>query len=144
MFALDTKALQEQLKAKAQKVEESARAIAFEGSDVLYKQVLQNVPVGTKGHWFHGTSFRKTGQKYWFDAGSLRKSIYQVYSKDNSGEGKATYHISWNKKAAPYGFMVENGTSKAPAKPFIRPAQGQAGDQALSAMRKKLAEVVNA
>lgn len=144
MFALDTKALQEQLKAKAQKVEESARAIAFEGSDVLYKQVLQNVPVGTKGHWFHGTSFRKTGQKYWFDAGSLRKSIYQVYSKENSGEGRATYHISWNKKAAPYGFMVENGTSKAPAKPFIRPAQGQAGDQALSAMRKKLSEVVNA
>ncbi|MBF5006005.1 HK97-gp10 family putative phage morphogenesis protein [Diaphorobacter caeni] len=144
MFELDVKGLQEQLKAKAQKVEESARAIAFEGSDVLYKQVLQNVPVGTKGHWFHGTSFKKSGQKYWFNAGSLRKSIYQVYSKTNSADGKATYHISWNKTEAPYGFMVENGTSKSAAHPFLRPAQGQAGGRALDAMKKKLAEVVNA
>ena len=144
MFAFDTKALQDQLKAKAEQVEKSSRAIAFEGSDVLYKQALQNVPVGAKGHWFHGTSFRKTGQKYWFDAGSLRKSIYQVFSKDNSGDGKATYHISWNKKKAPYGFMVENGTSKAPAQPFLRPAQDQAGAQALEAMQNKLKEVMSA
>lgn len=144
MFKLDTTALQERIKAKAAKIEEQSRAIAFEGSQVLYQQVLENVPVGCSGHWFHGTSFKKSGKKYWFEAGTLRKSIYQVYSKGNSGDGRATYHISWNKSKAPYGFMVENGTSKAPAHPFIRPAQGQAGQQALDAMNRKLAEVVNA
>ena len=143
MFTFDTKALEEQIKAKAKKIEESSRAIAFEGSDVLYKQVLQNVPVGTKGHWFYGKGSKKSGRRYWFDAGSLQKSIYQAFSDENSGDGRATYHISWNRKKAPYGSMVENGTSRAPAHPFLRPAQGQAGDQAMQAMQKKLGEVMN-
>ncbi len=41
--------------------------------------------------------------------GNLEESIYQVYSKDNSGEHKATYHVSWNHLVAPHGFLVEYG-----------------------------------
>lgn len=159
MFALDTKALQEQLKAKAQKVEESARAIAFEGSDLYYKQLKQNVS-GLTGN--KDLPNVKTG--------TLRDAVYQVFSKDNSGEGRAEYHISVNFKKAKHWHLVElghkprgkkgakksrgrktniaaaieYGTSKRGARPFIRPVEGQVGGAALEAMKKKLAEVMNA
>lgn len=101
----------------------AVRPAAQAGAQVLYDETLTRVPVSLKGHWFHGSSFKKTGQKYYFDSGSLKGAIYQAYSKDNSAEGKrATYHVSWNAKKAPYGHMVEFGTSRAPAKPFLRPA----------------------
>ena len=105
---------------------EAARPAAQAGAQVFYDRVRELVPVSLKGHWFHGTSFKKYGTKYWFDAGALKASIYQVYSKDHSGQGFATYHIAWNHQKAPYGFMVEFGTSKAPAHPFLRPARAQA------------------
>ena len=105
---------------------EAARPAAQAGAQVFYDRVRELVPTSLKGHWFHGTSFQQYGTKYWFDAGALKASIYQVYSKDNSGQGFATYHIAWNHKKVPYGFMVEFGTSKAPAHPFIRPARDQA------------------
>jgi len=106
--------------------EASVRPAAQAGAQVFYDRVLQLVPSSRKGHWFHGTSFKINGKKYWFDAGTLRRSIYQVYSKDHSGPGRATYHVAWNHQKAPYGFMVEFGTRKAPAHPFIRPARAQA------------------
>lgn len=105
---------------------EAARPAAQAGAQIFYDRVRELVPTSVKGHWFHGTSFQKYGTKYWFDAGALKASIYQVYSKDNSGQGYATYHVAWNHKKVPYGFMVEFGTSKAPAHPFIRPARDQA------------------
>jgi HK97 gp10 family phage protein len=103
------------------------RPAAQSGADVLYREVLLRVPESKRGHWFHGTH-----QKYFFPAGTLRDSIYQVYSKDNSTEGKvATYHVSWNHQKAPYGFMVEHGTSRAPAHPFMRPSYDAVNDEAL-------------
>lgn len=42
-------------------------------------------------------------------SGSLAASIYQAYSRDNSGDGYATYHVSWNAKTAPHGGLVEYG-----------------------------------
>lgn len=41
--------------------------------------------------------------------GNLSRSIYQAYSADNSGAGRATYHISWNARKAPHGHLVEYG-----------------------------------
>lgn len=107
------------------------RPAAQAGADVLYREAKVRVPVSDRAHFFYGTH-----QKYLFPAGTLRDSIYQVYSKDNSAEGKvATYHVAWNHKKAPYGFMVEFGTSRAPAHPFLRPAYEGAKDLALAAAK---------
>ena len=122
-------------------------------AQAFYEAARRNVPIGKRGHYFHGTSFKLNGTKYWFDAGNLQRSIYQVYSKDDSKRGGVqTYHISWNHKKAPYGFMVELGymqryeitfdpqtqrftthkdkplatPRQVPARPFIRPAKLQA------------------
>jgi HK97 gp10 family phage protein len=113
---------------------ECVRPAAQAGASVLYGEVKLRVPVSEKAHYFYGTH-----QKYIFPAGTLRDSIYQVYSKDNSDEAKATYHVAWNHAKAPYGFMVEFGTSRAPAHPFLRPAYDAAHDLALTTAREKFA-----
>lgn len=106
-------------------------------AQVFYDEAKARCPVSPKGHWFYGTH-----QKYWFEAGTLRDSIYQVYAKDSSGDDKQTYDVSWNHSKAPYGFMVEYGTSSAPAHSFMRPAydagKGSAGDAAIERMQNKM------
>jgi HK97 gp10 family phage protein len=118
----DTRALAAQVDALREDVDAATRPAAQAGSQVLYDAVKANVPRSSQGHWFHGTSFKKTGTKYWFDAGTLSKSIYQVYSKDNSPNGMATYQISWNHRKAPYGHMVEYGTRRTRPVAFVRRA----------------------
>jgi HK97 gp10 family phage protein len=54
-----------------------------------------------------------------------------------------TYRISWNKRTAPHGHLLEYGTSRAPAKPFIRPAYDRIGEAIAAgkdAMRRRLSE----
>ncbi len=119
----DLSGLRNRMRTLVDQCEDAARPAAQAGAQVLYDRVRDLVPTSLKGHWFHGTSFKEYGTKYWFNAGALKASIYQVYSKDNSGQGFATYHIAWNHQEVPYGFMVEFGTSKAPAHPFLRPAR---------------------
>jgi HK97 gp10 family phage protein len=118
---------------QVEKVEAAIRPAAFAGSRILYSQVKRNTPSSNKSHWFHGKMFKINGTKYLFEPGSLFDSIYQKFSKDNSGTGKAEYHISWNHKKVPYGFMVEYGTSRAPAHPFLNPAWARR-DDALAAV----------
>lgn len=106
------------------------RAAAQVGADVLYRETKLRAPESKHKHYFHGTN--KVYGPY--EPGNLRESIYQVYSKDNSTENKvATYHVSWNFDKAPYGFMVEFGTSSAPAHPFLRPAYDAVNRLALDA-----------
>lgn len=71
--------------------EAAARPAAQAGSQVLYDEVKRNV----------GALGRKTG--------NLDASIYQVFSRDNSRAGVAQYHVSWNRKKAPHGHLVEFG-----------------------------------
>lgn len=138
-------------------------------AQAFYESAKRNVPIGKSGHWFHGTSFKSTGQKYWFDAGTLSRSIYQTYSKGNSKkDGVQTYHIAWNHKKAPYGFMVEFGymqryeisfdpktkrftthkdrplpsPRQVAARPFMRPAKAQA-PAAFAAGKEVLARALN-
>lgn len=116
---VDTRGLEELLDELGEKAGEAIRPAAQAGAQVLYDAAKRRAPVSEKAHMFHGT--HKVYGPY--QPGNLRDSIYQVYSKDNSADGrKAQYHVSFNFKKAPYGFMVEYGTSKAPAYPFIRPA----------------------
>ena len=71
--------------------EAATRPAAQAGAQVFYDKVKANV-TGLKRH-----------------TGNLARSIYQVYSRDNSGKAVAQYHISWNQKKAPHGHLVEFG-----------------------------------
>lgn len=95
---------------------------------LLYEEAKALCPVSDEGHFFYGSSYKKTGQRYFFKSGNLRESIYRVYSAERSSDSKKTYRISWNHRKAPYGFMVEFGTVRAPAHPFMRPAFGRIQD----------------
>src|SRR6516225_3327351 len=108
-------------------VEALTRPAAQAGAQVFYDEMLQLVPVAEKGHT------TKSGQE--IPLGTLKLSIYQVYSVDNSRNGHATYHITWNRRKAPHGHLIEYGHwSKkvgkygplqpkwTPAHPFQRPA----------------------
>lgn len=76
--------------------------------------------------------------------GQLQDAIYRVYSEEKSGDNRKTYRVSWNKKKAPHGHLIEYGTSRAPAYPFIRPAFDKiqaAIKNGKDRMKEKLSEV---
>lgn len=75
------------------------------------------------------------------DTGTLQASIYRVYAKERSSSVRKLYRISWNRKKAPHGHLVEFGTSKMAAKPFLRPAYDRVG-AAIEAGRERMAEVM--
>src|SRR5437868_12383349 len=100
------------LDALAKGAADQVRPAAQAGAQVLYEEVQLRAPVAKKAIVRKGKTIQP---------GALKASIYQVFSKDNSGSGHATYHVSWNAKKAPHGHLVEFGTSRAPAHPFLRP-----------------------
>lgn len=69
----------------------AARPAAQAGAQVLYEQVKANVA--------------RLGRK----TGNLAASIYQAYNEAESGPGRGSYRVSWNKKKAPHGYLVEFG-----------------------------------
>lgn len=115
------------------------RPAAQAGAEIFYLEVKMRAPVSDGSHFFYGKNSRKSGVRYLFPAGTLRDSVYQYYNKGQSTPEKAVYSISWNHQKAPYGYMVEYGTSRAPAHPFLRPAYdaaaARARDTVLAVMR---------
>lgn len=69
--------------------------------------------------------------------GALKSSIYRVYAEDKSTEDSKLYRVSWNRRKAPHGHLLEFGTSRAPAKPFIRPAADRL-DEALKQGQERI------
>jgi HK97 gp10 family phage protein len=110
---------------------EQVRPAAQAGAQVLYDEVLLRVPVSKSVRKYKGKTYTP---------GGLKASIYQVFSQDNSADGRATYHVSWNYKKAPHGHLVEYGTSRAPAHPFLRPAYDAKAKAALEAAKDKYEE----
>jgi len=143
-FAIDfdTKGADAWLDGILQATEESIRPAAQAGAEELYLEARLRVPQSAQAHYFYGKNSKSTGVRYYFDPGSLRNAIYQVYSKDNSSKLRATYHIAWNHQKVPYGFMVEYGTSRAPAHPFLRPAYAARKEFALEVARAHLVKDV--
>lgn len=141
-IGFDTSGADEWLDGILHATEESVRPAAQAGAEELYFEARLRVPVSAEPHYFYGKNSKSTGVRYLFDPGSLRNAIYQVYSKDNSGKSRATYHIAWNHRKVPYGFMVEYGTSRAPAHPFIRPAYAARVQFALEVARAHLVQEV--
>jgi hypothetical protein len=87
----DTAAADRFFDALVETSEEAVRAAAQAGAQVLYDEVKRNV------------------ERIGVQSGNLRRSIYQVFSADNSGPGRAVYHVSWNVNKAPHGHLLEYG-----------------------------------
>jgi hypothetical protein len=124
-----------QVDALAKSANDAIRPAAQAGAQIFYEAVIAAAPKSDKGHWFHGTSFKSTGQKYWFESGNLKNAVYQVYSKSDSAPDKSVYHVAWNHRKVPYGFMVAGGTKRgAKANDFIATARKSVADRAVAAM----------
>lgn len=115
----------------------AVRPAAQAGAQVLYDEVLLRVPVAAEARRYKGKTYAP---------GTLKASIYQKYSTDNSTPTKATYHISWNHRKAPHGHLIENGhwtksvgkngplrPHFVPAHSFIRSSFDAKVDQAMQA-----------
>ena len=144
-FDFDTKALTDQIDALKVKAETAIRPAAQAGAQVFYDAVLATVPVSKKAHWFQGTKAKglkspeaKRAASYWFESGSLKGAVYQVFSKSGSSKDKAEYHVAWNHRKVPYGFMVALGTKGgAKANDFIGKAEKTVKQRAIDAMSKE-------
>lgn len=125
--------------------------VAIEGAagmaKVIYDEARLRAPVSVRPHYFYGTEFRKRGIRYLIQPGTLRDSIYRVYAYNHSNPNYKLYKVSWNHTKAPHGAMVEFGTSRALAHPFMRPSIARIGD-AMEAgnarMAAKLLEITGA
>lgn len=91
-------------------------------AQVVYTQARLLAPISEQAHIFYGRDSKRTGVTYKFQPGNLRAAIYRAYSPERSGTTRKEYRISWSHRKAPYGHMVELGTSTAPAHPFLGPS----------------------
>ena len=133
---LDLSALTAQLDGIKRTADEAIRPAAQAGAQVYYNEVKLRAKRGNETRYLKGGRTRP--------AGLLASAIYQVYSKDNSGQDYATYHVSWNKKKAPHGILVEFGTSRAPKTPFLRPAFDSVHTAAEGAVNAELQKRIKA
>ena len=152
-ITFDTTEFKKAINAAKEKVAAAARPAAQAGAQVIYDQAKLNASTlrSKREHYFYGTTAKAApkGQKKQYrygpyKPGTLYDSIYQAFSKDRSTATVSTYHISWNAKKAPYGAMVELGTSRAAAHAFIGPAVVSQRDNAKNAMRQRFIQEVNA
>jgi HK97 gp10 family phage protein len=135
-MSLDLSAVTQQMDKIAHAAEDAIRPAAQAGAQVYYNEVKLRAKRGNEVRHLKGGRTRP--------AGLLASAIYQVYSKDNSDAQHATYHISWNAKKAPHGHLVERGTSRAPASPFVRPAFDAMHARAEAAVTDELAKRLKA
>lgn len=136
---VDIAGFRRQLQATADNLNRATRPAAQAGAQVIYDRARSLVPVSNAAHKFYGENAVYGPYK----PGTLRDAIYQVFSKDNSFSDVSVYHISWNADKAPYGGMVEFGTSKAPAHSFVRRAVAETRKQVRQAMKQRFIEEVN-
>lgn len=136
---MNVTAFKEQLRAEVDKLHAATRPAAQAGVQIIYERARLEAPVSQDSHYFY-----IRGKKYGpYAPGTLRDSIYQVFSKDNSYKDVSTYHISFNKSEAPYGFIVHNGTSRTAAHPFISKAVVETRSQVRQAIKARYLEEVN-
>lgn len=92
-------------------------SVVFSGAAAMARVLYDEVKINTAKLTQSGNP-REKGR----EPGTLENSIYRAYSPEKSGDGFKTYRISWNHTKAPHGHLIEFGTSRAPAYPFLRPA----------------------
>ena len=135
---MNVAAFKAQLRAEVDKLHAATRPAAQAGAQIIYERARLEAPVSADSHYFY-----IRGKKYGpYAPGNLRDSIYQVFSKDNSYKDVSVYHVSWNATKAPYGAMVEVGTSRAPAQSFIARAVAETRAQVRDAIKRRYVEEV--
>ena len=144
---INTAQFANELREMADNLHAATRPAAQAGALVVYDRARAIVAAeltSQREHWFYGQATKalprgeKKAAAYGpFKPGSLHDAIYQVFSKDNSFRDVSTYHVSWNATKAPYGGMVEVGTSNAPAHSFIGRAFVETRDKAREAMKQR-------
>ena len=136
---MNVAAFKEGLRAEVDKLHAATRPAAQAGAQIIYERARIEAPTSDASHFFY-----IRGRKYGpYAPGTLRDSIYQVFSKDNSFKDVSTYHISFNKDKAPYGFIVHNGTSRTSAHPFISKAVVETRSAVRQAIKARYLEEVN-
>lgn len=138
-IGINLQSFKDQLRATADELNRATRPAAQEGAEIIYLQAKLLAPVSERAHMFHGTN-AVYGP---YSPGNLRDSIYHVFSKDNSFRDVSTYHVSWNADKAPYGAMVEFGTSHSPAQSFIGLAIKETRAAVRAAMKARYIEEVS-
>lgn len=139
----DTEKMVGSLSRYTDEVRSSLRPAAQSGAQVLYDEMRSRVPVGHEDSHLRGKTY---------PPGTLRDSIYQVFSTDNSDVDRATYQVGPNKKKAGWWAWVEFGhwtrrsgkrgplrAKWVPARPYIRPTWDARGRDAVRRMREALA-----
>lgn len=133
-------------------VQEALRPAVYRAARMVYLEAQNRAPVSEQGHWFYSKRKKdgSAGRKYWFESGSLKKSIYIKHADDKSMPGlRETYVISWRKNSSalgyvPYAHMVEYGTVHIPPNPFVRPAydakKAQAEQLIIDTIKKAVAQ----
>ena len=121
-------------------VNSAVRPAAQAGAQVFYNEVKLRAKRGNEIRYLKGGK-KGNGTR---PAGLLASAVYQVFSTNNSDEQKATYHVSWNKKTAPHGYLVEFGHSRAPKHPFLRPAYDAVKSAAEAAVNDELQKRIKA
>ena len=133
---MNVAAFKQGLRAEVDKLHAATRPAAQAGAQIIYERARINAPISQDSHFFY-----IRGKKYGpYAPGTLRDAIYQVFSKDNSFKDVSTYHISFNKSEAPYGFIVHNGTSRTVAHPFISKAVVETRAQVRAAIKARYIE----
>ena len=136
---VDTTKFKEQLNALKEVFDNATRPAAQAGAQIVYERARQLAPVSDSAHMF-----KIEGRTYGpYPPGNLRDSIYQVFSRDNSFTDVSVYHVSWNADKAPYGGMVEMGTSRAPAHSFIGRAVIETRAAVRAAIKQRYIDEVN-
>lgn len=136
---VDITKFKEQLNALKEVFDNATRPAAQAGAQIVYERARQLAPVSDSAHMF-----KIEGRSYGpYPPGNLRDSIYQVFSRDNSFTDVSVYHVSWNADKAPYGGMVEMGTSRAPAHSFIGRAVIETRAAVRAAIKQRYIDEVN-
>lgn len=92
--------------------------ILISGAAGMAKVIYDEVKLNTSGARATGKPLDPPGVK----TGTLHNAVYRVYSKERSTAETRMYRISVNKSKARHWWLVEFGSSRAPAHPYIRPA----------------------
>jgi len=136
--SINMRQFKQEMAAELALLQRATRPAAQAGGQIVYERAKQLAPVSDAPHMF-----QIEGRVYGpFKPGTLRDSIYQAFSKDNSYKDVSVYHVSWNATKAPYGAMVEVGTSRAPAKSFIARAVAETRAQVREAIKQRYIEEV--
>ena len=137
-ISINMRQFKQEMAAELALLQKATRPAAQAGAQIVYERAKQLAPVSDAAHMF-----QIEGRVYGpFKPGTLRDSIYQAFSKDNSYKDVSVYHVSWNATKAPYGAMVEVGTSRAPAKSFIARAVSETRAQVREAIKQRYIEEV--